>query len=316
MSFPLLKECKFNLVSGLQAYIDYDFIEGLERLNEGFQHGNNSAGLCGAGFSSIRRCSEWDGMTVDQSHTSSADPRTYPESSNFRVPCNQTHCSNASKFPRAVVVSGITTISVTLSAVIFLTFIRYRRRKQKIGISFDNSECQLSTEQSTDYHKKNASPLVSLEYSNGWDPLADGRDGNAFSQDFLQNYRFNLEEIESATQYFSEVNLLGKSKFWSVHKGILRDGSLVAIRSISASSCKSEEAGFLQGLILLTSLKHENLVRLRGFCCSKGRGECYLIHDYVPNGSLSKYLDLEDGSSTLALNWPTRVSIIRGIAKG
>lgn len=293
---------------------------GLKKLKEGFQHANNSAGLCGVGFSSLRVCSYWDGMNINQSETFPATnnnftPTIYPVSSNFRPHCNQTHCPNVSKFPRIVLVSGVTTVTVTLSAVGLLTFLCYRRRKQKIGSSFDTSEGQLSTDRSIDCHRKIASPLVSLEYSTGWDPLADGRNGSVFSQEFCQNPRFNLDEIESATQYFSEVNLLGKSKFWSVYKGILRDGSLVAIRSISATSCKSEEADFLKGLNLLSSLRHENLVRLRGFCCSKGRGECYLIHDFVPNGSLSRYLDLEEGSSQV-LNWSTRVSIIHGIAKG
>ena len=262
-------------------------------------------------------------MNINQSgtFTTTNNATIYPVSPNFQVHCNQTHCSNASRFPRIVVASGVATVTVTLSAVGFLTFLRYRRRKQKIGSAFDTSECQLSTEQSIDLNRKNnASPLITLQYSPGWDctsaALADGPNGNVLFQEFLQNSRFNLEEIESATQYFSEVNLLGKSKFWSVYKGILRDGSLVAIRSISANSCKSEEADFLKGLNLLTSLRHENLVRLRGFCCSKGRGEWYLIHDFVPNGSLSQYLDLEEGSSHQVLGWSTRVSIIHGIAKG
>jgi hypothetical protein len=62
-------------------------------------------------------------------------------------------------------------------------------------------------------------------------------------------------------------------------------------------------------------LKHENLVRLRGFCCSKGRGECFLIYDFVPNGNLVQYLDVKDGSGKV-LEWSTRISIINGIAKG
>ncbi|MBA0680555.1 hypothetical protein Goari_012247, partial [Gossypium aridum] len=75
------------------------------------------------------------------------------------------------------------------------------------------------------------------------------------------------------------------------------------------------EAEFVKGLYLLTSLRHENLVRLRGFCCSKGRGECFLIYDFASKGNLSKYLDVEDGGEPV-LDWPTRISIINGIATG
>jgi hypothetical protein len=56
-------------------------------------------------------------------------------------------------------------------------------------------------------------------------------------------------------------------------------------------------------------------VRLRGFCCSRGRGECFLIYDFVPNGNLLRYLDVKDGDGHV-LEWSTRVSIVRGIARG
>ena len=56
-------------------------------------------------------------------------------------------------------------------------------------------------------------------------------------------------------------------------------------------------------------------MRLRGFFCSKGRGECFLIYDFVPSGNLVQYLDVKDGSGKV-LECPARISIINGIAKG
>ncbi|PWZ25093.1 putative LRR receptor-like serine/threonine-protein kinase [Zea mays] len=101
------------------------------------------------------------------------------------------------------------------------------------------------------------------------------------------------------------------------YKGILGDGSVVAVKSLSKTSCKQEESDFLCGLKMLTLLQHDNLVRLRGFCCSRGRGDCFLVYDLMVNGCLSRYLDVKDGSSGgTVLDWPTRVSIVRGIAKG
>nr|GMC82726.1 LRR receptor-like serine/threonine-protein kinase GSO1 [Ipomoea batatas] len=177
-------------------------------------------------------------------------------------------------------------------------------------------DSRLSTDQAKEVSRRSASPLINLEYSNGWDPLAKARNGNAaFSQEVLESFTFNLDEVESATHYFSETNLLGKSGFSAVYKGILRDGSTVAIKCISKSSCKSDEAEFRKGLKLLTSLKHENLLRLRGFCCSKDRGECFLIYNFVSNGSLLQYLDVKDNKDRV-LDWSTRVSIIKGIARG
>ncbi|KAG6523960.1 hypothetical protein ZIOFF_013848 [Zingiber officinale] len=162
-----------------------------------------------------------------------------------------------------------------------------------------------------------ASPLISLEYSNRWDPMTDERSSIGSSQEAPQIYRFNLEEIECATQYFSEVNLLSKkSSFAATYKGILHDGTEVAVKRINKTSCKSEEAEFLMGLKALTLLRHENLVGLRGFCYSRARGECFLIYDFVANGSLSEYLDVKCDEIHKVLDWSVRVCIIKGIAKG
>ncbi|KAL9350105.1 hypothetical protein Peur_057360 [Populus x canadensis] len=289
----------------------------LKRLNGGFQFENNP-GLCGTGFPLLRACN----AVFDINQVGPLGPianntaqKVIPQSEILQAHCNLTHCSNSSKLPQAAIVAGVITVTVTLMGAGFLIIFLYRRKKQKIGNTSDFSEERLSTHQAKEFHRAGASPLVSLEYSNGWDPLGDGRNGIEISGEHLNNFRFNLEEIESATQCFSEVNVLGKSSFSTVYKGILRDGSLVAIRSINLTSCKPEEAEFVKGLDLLTSLRHNNLTRLRGFCCSRGRGECFLIYDFAPRGDLSRYLDLEDGSNQV-LDWSTRVYIINGIAKG
>lgn len=291
----------------------------LKRLNGGFQYKNN-ARLCGDGFSYLKACNSLD--LTNQSRpepygagSNTQSTRDIPETANVQLHCDKAHCSNPSKSSHAPVVVGMVVVTIALSAIGILSFAQYRRRKQKLGSSFDISDSRLSTDQGKEVYRKNGSPLVSLEYSNGWDPLADGRNYGGFPQEVFQSFRFNLEEVESATQHFSEVNLLGKSNFSAIYKGILRDGSLVAIKSINKTSCKSEDAEFLKGLNILTSLRHENLVRLRGLCCSKGRGECFLIYDFIPNGNLLSYLDLKDGDSKV-LEWSTRVSMISGIAKG
>ncbi|KAJ9139983.1 hypothetical protein P3X46_030671 [Hevea brasiliensis] len=290
----------------------------LKRLNEGFLYQNN-LGLCGAGFMNLKACNVSDHINPSRPEpfglvSTSLPTREIPESANLMLPCNQTHCSNSLRSHQASVVVGTVIIIIALSAIGILTFTQYRRRKQKLGSSFEISDSRLSTDQAKVFYGKNGFSLISLEY-NGWDPLADGRNFSGHEQDVFQSFRFNLDEVETATQYFSEVNFLGKSNFSATYKGILRDGSVVAIKSISKTICKSEEAEFLKGLNILTSLRHKNLVRLRGFCCSRGRGECFLVYDFVPNGNLLQCLDVKDGDGRV-LEWSTRVSIVRGIAKG
>ncbi|KAJ1403753.1 Serine-threonine/tyrosine-protein kinase, catalytic domain [Sesbania bispinosa] len=291
----------------------------LKRLDEGFVYEYN-LGLCGVGFSSLKACNASDHVNPNRPEPYGAGvtglSRDIPETANIKLPCNTTQCQNSSKSKRATSITvGTIVVTIALSAIAILTFTMYRRRKQKLGSAFDITESRLSTDQTKGIYRKNGSPLVSLEYANGWDPLADSRNFNGDREDMFQSFRFNLEEVESATQYFSELNLLGKSNFSATYKGVLRDGSVVAVKSISKTSCKSDEAEFLKGLNILTSLRNENLVRLRGFCCSRGRGECFLVYDFVSNGNLTRYLDVKEGDGEV-LEWSTRVSIVKGIAKG
>jgi len=280
----------------------------------------HNVGLCGVGFSSLKACTASDNANLTRPEPYGAGvgsiTRDIPETANVKSPCNTTHCQNPSKSKQATSITvGIVLVTIAVSAIGVLTFTMYRRRKQKLGSAFDISEGRLSTDKAKSIYRKNGSPLVSLEYANGWDPLADSRNFNGDKQDVFQSFRFNLEEVESATQYFSELNLLGKSNFSATYKGVLRDGSAVAVKSISKTSCKSDEAEFLKGLNILTSLRNEHLVRLRGFCCSRGRGECFLVYDFVPNGNLTRYLDVKEGDGEV-LEWSTRISIVKGIAKG
>ncbi|KAK6155829.1 hypothetical protein DH2020_010077 [Rehmannia glutinosa] len=291
----------------------------LKRLVEGFRYENNP-GLCGSGFSSVRSCSESDRPNSERPEPyaggeTGLSTKNIPETANLNLNCSQNPCSKKSKTSQASVAIGVIVVTIIASTAVILSLLLHRRRKQKLGSAFDVSDSRLSTDHHVkDDYRKNGSPLVSLEYSNGWDPLAEGRRFGV-SQEIMRNFRLNLQEVETATQYFAEKNLLGKSNYSVTYRGTLRDGSVVAVKRITKSSCKSEEAEFLKGLNVLTSLRHENLVMLRGFCCSRGRGECFLVYDFVPKGSLLGYLDLKEGDCQI-LEWSTRVSIIKGIAKG
>ncbi|MED6144173.1 hypothetical protein PIB30_013059 [Stylosanthes scabra] len=286
----------------------------LKRLEDGFLYEDN-LGLCGLGFKSLKACSASDRRPEPYG----AATRDIPETANVKLPCNGSQCLKSPKSKQAASITiGIVVVVIAVSAIGVLAFTLHRRRKQKLGSSFHVSDGRPSVDESRSiYNRKSGSPLASLEYSTGWDPLSDCRSFNGVDSDeeTFQSFRFNLEEIESATQYFSEMNLLGKSSFSSTYKGVLRDGSVVAVKSINKTSCKSDEGEFLKGLSILTSLRNDNLVRLRGFCCSRGRGECFLVYDFVSNGNLSRFLDLKEGDGEV-LEWSTRVSIVKGIAKG
>uniref|UniRef100_M8ASJ9 Leucine-rich repeat receptor protein kinase EXS n=1 Tax=Aegilops tauschii TaxID=37682 RepID=M8ASJ9_AEGTA len=290
----------------------------LAKLEGGFQYGNNSD-LCGTGLPDLRPCTPADLIDPDRPQPLSAGiaPQITPDGA--RGHCSGTHCPPSTKALAAVVVVAVILLAATAAGLLAFSWHRWRKQRTAAGAP------PMTTSR--------APTLVSLEYSNGWDPLADGRSGVGFSHEVSPSLRFNMEEVESATQYFSELNLLGKknskskggagSSFAATYRGTLRDGTPVVVTRLGKTCCKQEEAEFLKGLKLLAELQHDNIVGLRGFCCSRARGECFLVHDFVPNGSLSHFLDVagEDGGGGAlghggrVLEWSTRVSIIKGIAK-
>ena len=292
----------------------------LKKLDEGFQYANNTQ-LCGSGFADLNACNSSINPEDPNKpepfapQSKGVTPKAIPESA--YVTGNQSKSKSANASLAAILAAVVTTM--LLVAGLF-TFIWYRRRKQRIGTSFESSDSRISTDQhqvKEVVNRRSASPLISLEYSNGWDPMSKSQTGSGFLQEVLESYVFNVDDVESATQFFSDSNLLGKSNFSATYRGILRDGSIVAIKRIAKTSCISDETDFLKGLKILTSLKHENLLRLRGFCCSKGRGECFLIYEYVAKGNLLQYLDVKGKTGKgFVLDWSTRFSIIKGIAKG
>lgn len=46
----------------------------------------------------------------------------------------------------------------------------------------------------------------------------------------LRMTRFSVKEIWKATGNFSETNKIGQGGFGTVHKGVLKDGSVVAVK--------------------------------------------------------------------------------------
>ncbi|URD78221.1 STYKc [Musa troglodytarum] len=80
--------------------------------------------------------------------------------------------------------------------------------------------------------------------------------------------QFTLEELEEATKNFSESNLVGTGSFGLVYKGLLLDGTIVAIkRRVSVPRQK-----FVEEVEILSEIRHRNLVTLIGYC-QEGEGE-------------------------------------------
>ncbi|WJX47399.1 hypothetical protein P8452_34093 [Trifolium repens] len=131
---------------------------------------------------------------------------------------------------------------------------------------------------------------------------------------------FEFKDLVKVTDNFSDENFIGRGGFGSVYKGVLPDGTVVAVKRIEESDYQGD-VEFYREVGIVSSLKHRNLVPLRG-CCVVGEdvnheyiGK-YLVYDYMPNGNLKDHLfpDMENQNGKQSLTWSQRKNIILDVA--
>lgn len=133
---------------------------------------------------------------------------------------------------------------------------------------------------------------------------------------------FGIQELERATDGFSQRNLIGRGGYGVVYKGVLGNGTQVAVKKINDIDSKGDEE-FSNEVEIISNIKHRNLLPLRGCCVtsddSRGK-QRFLVYDYMPNGSLDDHIfsDIDRISTKRVqpLSWPQRKSIILDVAKG
>ncbi|WOK91708.1 serine/threonine-protein kinase [Canna indica] len=123
---------------------------------------------------------------------------------------------------------------------------------------------------------------------------------------------YSYTELRNATEDFSPGNKLGEGGFGPVYKGKLKDGAIVAIKVLSSES-KQGVKEFFNEIKVISSIVHENLVRLHG-CCVEDDHKI-LVYNYLENNSLAQTL-LGGSHSNIQFSWKTRSKICIGVAQG
>ncbi|XP_041023762.1 probable LRR receptor-like serine/threonine-protein kinase RFK1 isoform X5 [Juglans microcarpa x Juglans regia] len=128
----------------------------------------------------------------------------------------------------------------------------------------------------------------------------------------LQTSSFSLKQINIATNNFDPANKIGEGGFGPVYKGLLADGTVIAVKQLSSKSRQGNRE-FLNEIGMISCLQHPNLVKLYG-CCIEG-DQLLLVYEYLENNSLARAL-FGPEKFQLKLDWPTRHKICVGIAQG
>ncbi|KAI3720325.1 hypothetical protein L6452_21241 [Arctium lappa] len=125
--------------------------------------------------------------------------------------------------------------------------------------------------------------------------------------------RFTFKELRAATDHFNAKNILGKGGFGTVYKGLLSDGTIVAVKRLKADNNFGGEIQFQTEVETISLAVHRNLLRLWGFCSNEN--ERILVYPFMPNGSVaSKLKDRIHGRPIL--DWSRRKNIALGTARG
>ncbi|KAH9603526.1 hypothetical protein KSS87_019850 [Heliosperma pusillum] len=171
-----------------------------------------------------------------------------------------------------------------------------------LGINFNRKS------PTSDLMSKNIAPLPSfrrLAYSGHLSNLSScssQRINEDLAQSFgLDLFDFQLSELKAITQNFSRSYLLGEGGFGKVHKGYVDDSLRTGLKPQAVAS----------EVIFLGQLRHQNLVKLIGYCCEDE--ERLLVYEFMPRGSLENHLFKR---LSLSLPWGTRLKIAIGAAKG
>ncbi|KAL7243445.1 hypothetical protein ACSBR1_015774 [Camellia fascicularis] len=130
--------------------------------------------------------------------------------------------------------------------------------------------------------------------------------------ELLSGSFFNARQIKAATQNFSPAMKLGEGGFGSVYKGVLLNGTAIAVKQLSSKSGQGIHE-FVNEVGTISALQHPNLVKLLG-CCAEDN-QLLLVYEFMENNSLAHAL-FGPNEVRSRLNWPTRVQICLGIAKG
>ncbi|KAJ9689187.1 hypothetical protein PVL29_014713 [Vitis rotundifolia] len=131
---------------------------------------------------------------------------------------------------------------------------------------------------------------------------------DTLAQTDLRYRKYTIEEIEAATEFFSESRKIGEGGYGPVYKSYL-DHTPVAIKVLHPDAAQGRSQ-FQQEVEVLSCIRHPNMVLLLGACPEYG---C-LVYEYMANGSLDDRLFRR--GNTPVLPWQLRFRIAAEIGTG
>ncbi|XP_047316790.1 LRR receptor-like serine/threonine-protein kinase FEI 1 [Impatiens glandulifera] len=121
---------------------------------------------------------------------------------------------------------------------------------------------------------------------------------------------YESSEIIEKLDCLGEEDIVGSGGFGTVYRMVMNDCGTFAVKRIDRGREGSDQV-FEREVEILGSIKHINLVNMRGYC--RNPTSKLLIYDYYVLGSLD---DLLHGQGDQLLDWNARLKIAVGSARG
>ncbi|KAF8039989.1 hypothetical protein BT93_B2262 [Corymbia citriodora subsp. variegata] len=120
---------------------------------------------------------------------------------------------------------------------------------------------------------------------------------------------FTSMELDTATDHFNENRILGQGGQGTVYKGMLIDGTIIAVKKSKVIDIGQVEQ-FVNEIIVLSKINHRNVVKLLGFCLESEVP--LLVYEFIPNGTLYQYP--HDPDREFPISWEMRLRIANEVA--
>lgn len=124
---------------------------------------------------------------------------------------------------------------------------------------------------------------------------------------------FTGKQIKKATHDFSRDRLLGSGGYGDVYKGILQDGTEVAVKCAKLGNTKGTDQ-VLNEVRILCQVNHRSLVRLLGCCVELEQP--ILVYEYIENGTLLEHFQGRKSGGRSSLAWSDRLRVAHDAAEG
>ncbi|TYJ45766.1 hypothetical protein E1A91_A02G079200v1, partial [Gossypium mustelinum] len=204
-------------------------------------------------------------------------------SENFFITCDISVTPNkAFLYTSSIEIVDISLDGICLAAALFLAGVWWLYRKLKKRRKIKRKQ---------EHFKRNGGLLLEKKLSS--------------EEGSVENIKlFTSKELQTATDHYNEKRILGRGGQGVVYKGMLHDGSIVAVKK-SKIVDQDHLDPFINEIVILAAVDHRNVVKLLG-CCLETEFPL-LVYEFIPNGTL--YQLMHDQNEEYPRSWDIRIRI-------